>query len=63
MLIDTNNEIIWGAIVHGTLSEKSIPEEEQNSSNGLNGFILLTHIGTSPERIDKFHETLEELIR
>lgn len=41
----------------------SILEEEQHSSNGLNGFILLTHIGTSPERKDKFHETLEELIR
>ena len=42
---------------------RSILEEEQNSSNGLNGFILLTHIGTSPERKDKFHETLEDLIR
>ncbi len=41
----------------------SIMEEEQNNSNGLNGFILLTHIGTSPERKDKFHNFLEELIR
>lgn len=30
--------------------------------HGLNGFMLLTHIGTAPERKDKFYERLNELI-
>ncbi|HLF33617.1 MAG TPA: polysaccharide deacetylase family protein [Cyclobacteriaceae bacterium] len=30
--------------------------------NGLNGFILLTHIGTDPARKDKFYYRLDELI-
>lgn len=32
------------------------------SRNGLNGFLLLTHIGTDPSRTDKFYHRLEELI-
>jgi hypothetical protein len=28
----------------------------------LNGFILLSHVGTAPERTDKFHLLLEDLI-
>lgn len=35
---------------------------EENSSNGLNGFILLTHPGTDPRRTDKFYNRLDELI-
>ncbi len=35
---------------------------ESTSSNGLNGFILLIHIGTAPERSDKFYYRLENLI-
>lgn len=35
---------------------------ESNSTNGLNGFILLIHIGTHPERTDKFYNKLDELI-
>jgi peptidoglycan/xylan/chitin deacetylase (PgdA/CDA1 family) len=31
--------------------------------NNLNGFILLTHIGTDPARKDKFYYRLDELIR
>ncbi|WP_254170143.1 polysaccharide deacetylase family protein [Chryseosolibacter histidini] len=30
--------------------------------NGMNGFILLVHIGTAPARTDKFYSRLEELI-
>ncbi len=35
---------------------------ESTSSSGLNGFILLIHIGTAPERTDKFYYRLEDLI-
>ncbi len=35
---------------------------ESTSPNGLNGFILLIHIGTAPERSDKFYYYLEDLI-
>jgi peptidoglycan/xylan/chitin deacetylase (PgdA/CDA1 family) len=41
---------------------QSILKYEQNSSAGLNGFILLVHIGTDPERTDKFYFYLEDLI-
>ena len=30
--------------------------------HGLNGFILLVHIGTDPRRADKFYRYLPELI-
>ncbi|MBI5472417.1 MAG: polysaccharide deacetylase family protein [Ignavibacteriae bacterium] len=36
---------------------------ESTYVNGLNGFILLTHIGTSPMRTDKFYRKLDDLIR
>ena len=36
---------------------------ETVSTNGLNGFILLLHIGTHPERTDKFYYKLDELIK
>ncbi len=36
---------------------------EVESSNGLNGFILLVHIGTDPRRTDKFYNHLPELIK
>ena len=41
---------------------QSILEFESASSNGLNGFILLIHIGTAPGRSDKFYYRLEDLI-
>ncbi len=41
---------------------KSIVNFEETSDNGLNGFILLIHIGTAPERTDKFYNRLDELI-
>ncbi|MFT4153610.1 polysaccharide deacetylase family protein [Parafilimonas sp.] len=40
----------------------SILNYEQKSSGGLNGFILLTHIGTDPRRTDKFYYKLPALI-
>ncbi|MEP6951807.1 MAG: hypothetical protein ABI863_21120 [Ginsengibacter sp.] len=33
----------------------SILQYEHKSTNGLNGFILLLHIGTDPGRTDKFY--------
>lgn len=41
---------------------QSIIDYESGHSNGLNGFILLIHIGTAPARSDKFYFLLEELI-
>jgi peptidoglycan/xylan/chitin deacetylase (PgdA/CDA1 family) len=40
----------------------SILTFEHQSSSGLNGFILLIHIGTDPRRIDKFYFYLPGLI-
>ena len=36
---------------------------EKKEPHGLNGFILLVHIGTDPERTDKFYLKLGDLIR
>ncbi len=41
---------------------QSILDYETSASNGLNGFILLSHIGTAPERTDKFYLYLEKLV-
>lgn len=41
---------------------RSIAEFEKTTPGGLNGFILLTHIGTAPERTDKFYLKLGSLI-
>lgn len=42
---------------------RSIKENEERDSSGLNGFLLLLHVGTAPERTDKFYNHLDELIR
>jgi peptidoglycan/xylan/chitin deacetylase (PgdA/CDA1 family) len=41
---------------------RSILDYESSACDGLNGFILLSHIGTAPERTDKFYQYLEKLI-
>ncbi len=41
----------------------SIVRYENKSSNGLNGFILLVHIGMDNRRTDKFYMLLETLIK
>lgn len=41
---------------------KSIIAYEKDHPDGLNGFMLLTHIGTAPQRKDKFYYRLEDLI-
>jgi endoglucanase len=40
----------------------SIIDLEKNAPQGLNGFILLAHIGTDPRRTDKFYHMLPRLI-
>ena len=35
---------------------------EKNHADGLNGFILLTHIGVDPKRTDKFYLRLDDLL-
>jgi len=41
---------------------KSIRERSGRDPQGLNGFLLLMHIGTHPDRMDKFYQRLPELI-
>ncbi|WP_245539652.1 polysaccharide deacetylase family protein [Pontibacter roseus] len=41
---------------------KSILAYEAKDRNGLNGFLLLLHIGTDPRRQDKFYHRLDELL-
>lgn len=41
----------------------SILDYEKKDPHGLNGFILLVHIGTDPRRSDKFYFKLDRLIR
>ncbi len=41
----------------------SILQYEIKSTNGLNGFILLIHLGTDPRRTDKLYNHLPELIK
>lgn len=41
---------------------QSIVNYNETKPNGLNGFILLLHIGTDPRRTDKFYEQLSKLI-
>jgi len=41
---------------------QSILTYEQESPDGLNGFILLSHIGVAPERTDTFYRHLDPLI-
>lgn len=41
---------------------QSIIDFEKLDPHGLNGFILLLHIGTHPGRTDKFYRRLEELL-
>lgn len=40
----------------------SIVKREQTEPHGLNGFILLLHIGSGPGRADKFHLRFGELL-
>lgn len=41
---------------------QSILKKESGDPDGLNGFLLLLHFGTSPKRTDKFHTRFGELL-
>jgi peptidoglycan/xylan/chitin deacetylase (PgdA/CDA1 family) len=41
---------------------ESILEHEKSDPSGLNGFILLVHIGTHPDRTDKFYRLLDRVL-
>ncbi|HEU5289105.1 MAG TPA: polysaccharide deacetylase family protein [Cyclobacteriaceae bacterium] len=41
---------------------QSIIQYEKNDPKGLNGFILLIHVGTDPRRTDKFYFRLNDLL-
>ncbi|MFO7256261.1 MAG: polysaccharide deacetylase family protein [Bacteroidota bacterium] len=41
---------------------RSIMDYESNARIGMNGFILLVHIGTDPRRTDKFYDRLDQLL-
>ncbi|MGV3761837.1 polysaccharide deacetylase family protein [Parapedobacter sp.] len=51
-----------GRYVDNQTVMKSILAYEQKDENGLNGFILLCHIGTDPRRQEKFYRELPRLI-
>jgi peptidoglycan/xylan/chitin deacetylase (PgdA/CDA1 family) len=40
----------------------SILDREQKSPKGLNGYLLLLHLGTDPQRTDKFYLQLDSLL-
>jgi peptidoglycan/xylan/chitin deacetylase (PgdA/CDA1 family) len=40
----------------------SILARERSDPNGLNGFLLLLHLGAGPKRTDKFHTRFDELL-
>lgn len=48
-----SSEIIYNSIV----------EYEKSKTGGLNGFVLLMHIGAGPGRTDKFYSRLPELLK
>lgn len=41
---------------------ESILRREREDPNGLNGFILLLHVGAGPGRADKFHARFDDLV-
>ncbi len=41
---------------------RSILDYESQHDDGLNGFLLLTHVGSGPGRRDKFHHRLHSLV-
>jgi endoglucanase len=49
--------------VSSDVIEESILKYEAGHSSGLNGFILLSHIGVDPRRTDKFYNRVDRLLR
>lgn len=62
----SNSDYTYPAMGNQYIDSKTIYDSiisfEQQSLSGLNGFILLIHIGTDPARADKFYFYLPQLI-
>jgi peptidoglycan/xylan/chitin deacetylase (PgdA/CDA1 family) len=62
----SNADYTWPGLKNYQSTEaiyNSIFGYEQSNPHGLNGFILLLHIGTDPRRTDKFYLRLPQLIK
>ena len=62
----SNADYTWPELKNYQSSEaiyNSIINYEQSNPGGLNGFILLLHIGTDARRTDKFYLRLPQLIK
>ncbi|MEQ1796347.1 MAG: polysaccharide deacetylase family protein [Lacibacter sp.] len=62
----SNADYTWPELKNYQSSDtiyQSIIRYEQSHSAGLNGFILLVHIGTDPKRTDKFYLQLPKLLK
>jgi peptidoglycan/xylan/chitin deacetylase (PgdA/CDA1 family) len=61
----STSDYTWPSLKNYQSSEtiyNSILEKERSTAAGLNGFILLVHIGANPERTDKFYHRLPVLL-
>lgn len=54
---DTAKNFISSEAIYNTILKK-----EAEDPNGLNGFLLLLHFGTSPKRTDKFYPRVDDLL-
>jgi peptidoglycan/xylan/chitin deacetylase (PgdA/CDA1 family) len=62
----SNADYTWPELNNYHNSEsilKTIQDYDKKRAAGLNGFLLLLHVGTDPKRTDKFYDRLPELIR
>lgn len=63
----SNADYTWPQMEERYRSSQTIYESvvsyETTHPNGLNGFLLLLHIGTDPRRIDKFYFKLRKMVR
>lgn len=62
----TNADYTWPGLPNYQSSEaiyQSINNYEKKSASGLNGFILLLHVGTDARRTDKFYNRLPLLLQ
>lgn len=62
----SNADYTWPALSNYQSSEsvyQSIINYEKNNPSGLNGFILLLHVGTDSRRTDKFYKRLPQLLQ
>ncbi len=64
--IRTNADYTWPGLKNYRSSEEiynSLIEYEKNNPAGLNGAVILMHIGTDPRRTDKFYKRLSGILK